>query len=175
VAKEMITRNVVAFAALIGLLLATATEAKDEWHKGRVVYVWGTMRDLTAGRTDLYHSGEYTCTPGTEHYAPDCRKAQGWFVREGERIDATLEDGTVVAVDWGDATTEVFQTLMIKRKLVTGGTLEFEYRLRHRRASGPDEINIKGVDSKWYPMPPPDKQKFIRQVREALDRSQGAK
>jgi hypothetical protein len=171
----MTTRSVAALVGLIGLLLVTVAETKDEWHKGRVVYVWGTMRDLTAGRTDLYHSGEYTCTPGTEHYAPDCRKAQGWFVREGERIDATLEDGTVVAVEWSDPTTSVFQTLMIKRNLVTGGTLDFEYRLRRRRGFDLDEINIKGVDSKWYPLPSPDKQKFIRQVREALDRSQEAK
>jgi hypothetical protein len=68
-------------------------------HTATMVYHAAKVRNLIEGRTDLYHAGEYTCTPGDEHYAPDCRTYTDWFVTEAvSYTEITLDDGTEIVV-----------------------------------------------------------------------------
>lgn len=69
-------------------------------HIGRIVYHVGQVRSIRyslEGRTDIYHSDEYECTPGTEHYSPTCKPHNEWYVPTGipdvpDTVDVFLDD-----------------------------------------------------------------------------------
>lgn len=68
-------------------------------HVGHIAYHPGTFHDLLEGRNDLFYDGDYTCTPGTEHYAPDCRKHTDWVVTEMIAYnEVSLDDGSILII-----------------------------------------------------------------------------
>ena len=84
------------------LLVSPASARKKQplsYHEATVAYHGPRMRNLIEGRTDLYYSGDYVCTPGSEHYAPDCRKTTDWWITESESYaEVVLEDHTILIV-----------------------------------------------------------------------------
>jgi hypothetical protein len=91
--KSLILLTVIFLAAQFAL-------AKDKYdHIGRIDFYPGTVKYLLEGRTDLHYAGDYTCTPGTDNYAPDCRKAEDWYQTTAHSFTfITLEDGTTIRV-----------------------------------------------------------------------------
>jgi hypothetical protein len=68
-------------------------------HTATMTYHDSKVRNLLDGRTDLYYVGEYTCTPGSEHFAPDCRLYRDWFHTDVvSYIEIALEDGETIVV-----------------------------------------------------------------------------
>jgi hypothetical protein len=62
------------------------------------------VKDLREGRTDLFYDGDYTCTPGDEHHAPDCRTYDGWLLEtQASFTDIFLADGRRIIIG-GDGT-----------------------------------------------------------------------
>jgi hypothetical protein len=68
-------------------------------HTATMTYHDSKVRNLLDGRTDLYYSGDYTCTPGSEHFAPDCRLYRDWFHTDVvSYIEIVLENGETIVV-----------------------------------------------------------------------------
>jgi len=85
------------------LLLTSPASARKKpplsYHEATVAYHGPRMRNLLEGRADLFYDGDYVCTPGSEHYAPDCRKTVDWWVTESESYaEVVLEDHTILIV-----------------------------------------------------------------------------
>lgn len=73
-------------------------------HVGTVTYHAAHVKYLLEGRTDIFHDGEYECTPGDEHHAPDCRTFTDWnIVTRKEFTEISLDDGRRVILG-GDET-----------------------------------------------------------------------
>ncbi len=68
-------------------------------HTATMTYHGPNVKNLLDGRTDLYYAGDYTCRPGSEHYAPDCRLSTDWYITVAvSYIEIRLEDNTEIAV-----------------------------------------------------------------------------
>lgn len=89
----------VAFLLFVSLAFCQYTFAKKKPandHVGKAVYHELKLENQLAhyDPDKLYHVGDYICTPGTEHYAPDCRTSTDWFVKtQSPYAEITLDDG----------------------------------------------------------------------------------
>lgn len=128
-------------------LIASCAQAKKKYdHLGKVEYHPPQQRDLLAGRTDLFYDGDYICTPGDEHHAPDCRK--NWWVIDAEGYrKITLDDGTQFLV-FDKETDSVFSLVPLDR----GHPTVFRYRLGKTKKDWMkfQEIEIEGVGKGYY-------------------------
>ena len=128
-------------------------------HSGTMEYQAGKVKNLIEGRTDLYYAGDYICTPGSEHYAPDCRKSTEWWVTEEESYTSViLDDGTTIIVTRGTDPLNVFSQLTVKwelpllEKTETPTQTTFRYRLGKTK-NGVQGIDIEGVGKGYYKFP----------------------
>lgn len=126
------------------------TQAKYN-HVGKVEYHPPQTRDLLAGRTDLFYDGDYICTPGDEHHAPDCRK--NWWVIDAQGYKTiTLDDGTQILVfDNNIDLDNVFNRLPIPNCRPPCSST-FRYRLRKIKKDWMkfQEIEIEGIGKGYY-------------------------
>jgi hypothetical protein len=137
----------IAFAVALAIAtpLAQAKTKYDHW--GKAEHHSSQSRYLLAGRTDLFYSGDYTCIPGDEHHAPDCR--QDWWVIDAlGYTNVALEDGTQIVVFDSDIDiNNVFDRLPVLRDKTA--QLAFRYRLGKLK-DGMQEIEIEGVGKGYY-------------------------
>jgi hypothetical protein len=86
---------------LLMLMLApSATAKKSKYnHAATMTHHGAKVTSLIEGRKDLYYSGDYICTPGSDQYAPDCRLQSDWFVVDAVSYDdVLLEDGSQIII-----------------------------------------------------------------------------
>jgi hypothetical protein len=147
-----VRRGPVLILLLALLPVAPAAYARTKYDRsGKVEYHPRQMRDLLAGRTDLFYDGDYVCTPGDEHHAPDCRK--NWWVIDAEGYrSVTLDDGTQILVfDNAADMNNVFARVPVSYSAKPAQST-FHYHLGKIK-NGMREIEIEGVVGKGYYKP----------------------
>jgi len=141
-----------AWIVVAAALLVPSAQADKYNHIGTLESHAPKMKDLIEGRTDLYYAGEYICTPGSEHYAPDCRKITDWFVKTRDGYTTfTLDDGTVLVNTDSDSTD--FNSVFFRLAPFTSpGSSHFLYHLGKIK-NGMQEIDLKGAGKAYYKLP----------------------
>jgi hypothetical protein len=97
----MIRKHSVTLSAFL-LLLGTLAFAGDKYPLTmKAVFTKGKISKPDRG--EMYHSGDYDCTQGDEHNAPDCRTITEWaeldsIGGEPDTIVFTMADGSQVGV-----------------------------------------------------------------------------